>query len=83
MSKCSALFASTETRVRCAATLWEVLGLAPPAAQGATLRAGCDDAAVRAAFFRDCRVLHPDKVCGVAERAVATFALTEIGRAHV
>ena len=69
-------------RVHEATTLWEVLGLDVPAASLRAADANALDAtAVRAAFFRSCKILHPDKV-SVQHRAAATIAFQKIVQAY-
>ena len=71
-------FSAEEQRVREATNIWEILGLEVPVASLRAADASALDAtAVRAAFFRSCKILHPDKV-SAQHRAAATIAFQQI-----
>ena len=75
-------FSAEEQRVREATNIWEILGLEVPVASLRAADASALDAtAVRAAFFRSCKILHPDKV-SAQHRAAATIAFQQIVQAY-
>jgi hypothetical protein len=75
-------FSAEEQRVREATNIWEILGLEVPVASLRAADASALDATtVRAAFFRSCKILHPDKV-SAQHRAAATIAFQQIVQAY-